>query len=189
MITPRSYSSLLACASVCVAAGSALLGVTPLVAKGQQALGSKPWNQGLQCPRRSACHQFLPHVAAMVGANGGTRLWPFTFESLSQPQKLMQLDRASLLNDGSLTPSAHVREARRGSEAKRVLEHGAAHCQGPVSQPSRPPGAVSALLLIPKATCLSLNHALCFLATVWSGMPVWMEGRFSPRGDGSLFSG
>lgn len=102
----------------------------------------------------------------------------------------MQLDRASLINDGSLTQCPRQR-SQKGGEAKRVLEHGAAHCQGPLSpQPSRPPGAVSALLLIPKATCLSLDHALCFLATVWSGMPVWMEGRFSPReGMGVCFLG
>lgn len=49
---------------------------------------------------------------------------------------------------------------------------------------------MSALLLIPKATGLSLDHALCFLATVWSGMPVWMEGKFSLReGMGVCFLG
>lgn len=53
--------ALLACASVCGCRVSFAKSVTPLVAKGQQALGSKPWNQGLQCPHLVLVISSPPH--------------------------------------------------------------------------------------------------------------------------------
>lgn len=69
-----------------------------------------------------------------------------------------------------------LQRSQKGGKAKRVLGHQAADLSGPLSpRPGSLPTAVSFLLLTPKATHLSLHCALCFLATVRSGMLVGVE--------------